>query len=111
MDHGKKIGHIAGGGSPGVAKLFKEYDGVDFASFGCSTSHGEDMAAVEHKMPNGLFPMTQGEAYGFAADGGIGAFMATKVAAAIAPLLDGAPFNPETGEHNLSCFTCHAIKP
>ena len=46
---------------PAMQELFQEYDADEFASFSCSTCHGEDGEDLEYELPNGLEPLSQAD--------------------------------------------------
>jgi hypothetical protein len=87
---------------PSMDKLFKEYDAEGFAEFKCQTCHGQDMEAVDYKLPNGLFslpaanPVEAAKEY----DAAVTSFMVDKITPKMAELL-------QLGPTEFGCFSCH----
>lgn len=85
---------------PEMKKLFQANDPKAYAEFTCKTCHGEDMQAVDYKMPNGLFALEKPDPMPAAMDydAETTKFMAEQVVPRMAELLGNDAFN---------CFNCH----
>jgi hypothetical protein len=94
---------------PKMRAIFQKHDPGGYAQFRCQTCHGEDMEAVNFKMPNGLYtlpavdPVKAAHEY----DEKTTAFMTAEVEPAAQELL-GIPrtagTDPLAGQ---SCSLCH----
>lgn len=88
---------------PAMKTLFQEYDAESYAEFKCQTCHGEDMEAVDFKMPNGLYalpaadPITAAKEY----DAEVTTFMMEKLTPKMAELLGMEPGK------EMTCMSCH----
>lgn len=93
---------------PKMKALFQEHDAKQFKDFKCQTCHGDDMEAVDFKMPNALYALPAENTLEAAKDydAKITDFMASKVMPSMAELLGAEPLNPQTGQ-GFSCFNCH----
>lgn len=88
---------------PEMKKVFQAADPEGYKDFKCQTCHGADMQAVDYKMPNGLFALTQPDPMPDALeyDAKTAQFMAEQVTPKMAELLGGEPGKTFT------CFNCH----
>jgi hypothetical protein len=93
---------------PKMKETFQAQDADGFKDFKCQTCHGEDMEAVEFKMPNSLYALPVADPMGSAMeyDEAVATFMAQTVVPAMAELLGEQPYNPET-QTGFGCFSCH----
>ncbi len=87
---------------PAMEKLFKEYDAEAYAEFKCQTCHGEDMEAVDYKLPNGLYSLPEANPVESAKeyDAEVTAFMVDKITPKMAELL-------QEGPNEFGCLSCH----
>ena len=94
---------------PALTPMFQEFDGDEYANFGCVTCHGADPEAVDFEMPNGLqeldlsdFPFSSHPDPDTAA---YGEFMEDDVLPAMADLLGrSTDFNDP---NFFGCYDCH----
>jgi cytochrome c553 len=93
---------------PKMKALFQEHDAKQFKDFKCQTCHGDDMEAVDFKMPNALYALPAANTLEAAKDydAKITDFMVATVMPSMAELLGAEPLNPQTGQ-GFSCFNCH----
>lgn len=95
---------------PKMKALFKEYDEAQFKGFGCDTCHGEDGKEKNYEMPtDSIYPLPEADPVKAAMeyDEAVTKFMVERVTPDMAALMDAEPYNPETGEGTVGCFTCH----
>ena len=95
---------------PKMKALFKEYDEAQFKGFKCQTCHGDDGKEKSYAMPtDSIYPLPEAEPVKAAMeyDEAMTKFMVDKVVPDMAALLHAEPYNPETGEGTVGCFTCH----
>ncbi len=99
MDREQRLEFMGTVVMPAMEKMFKEYDAEGFGEFGCKTCHGEDMEAVDYKLPNGLYALPASDPVAAAKDydAEVTAFMLDKVTPQMAELL---------GEE-VTCMSCH----
>ncbi|MEN9577041.1 MAG: hypothetical protein RJA70_50 [Pseudomonadota bacterium] len=88
---------------PEMQKLFVEYDAEGYKEFKCQTCHGQDMKAVDFKMPNGLFALPEEKLIETSTDydAEMTKFMMDKVGPKMGELLH-KPFGTE-----FTCLSCH----
>lgn len=95
---------------PAMAKLFRAYDPVEFADFGCHTCHGRDANERRHEMPNQLpklWPTGSPEQNRTVREHPrMVKFMFNRVRPAMRDLLGLEDFDPDTGQ-GFGCFNCH----
>ena len=95
---------------PTMAKLFRAYDPVEFANFGCHTCHGEDLNERHHEMPNALpllWPTgTPEQRQTVDNHPKMVKFMFNRVRPTMRDLLGLQDYDPEAGE-GFGCFSCH----
>lgn len=91
---------------PKMKALFKTFDATAYGKFRCQTCHGEDMEAVDYKMPNGIYalPADNPEQAARDYDEKTTQFMVASVLPALRELL--AKNDPELSKA-MSCNTCH----
>jgi len=94
---------------PALMPMFQEFDAEKYASFGCVTCHGEDRAAVNFEMPNGLVELDIGD-FPFSSHpdpetAAFGEFMESEVLPAMADLL-GRSTNFNDPDF-FGCYGCH----
>lgn len=95
---------------PEMRSIFQEYDGEEYAEFGCATCHGENARDVHFRMPNDLAPLNPANIGGiFQSEEPVAQLMTQRVWPRMAELLQQPPFDPETGE-GFSCMGCHATE-
>jgi hypothetical protein len=87
---------------PEMQALFRAQNPNDKTEFKCQTCHGEDMQAVDFKMPNGLFELSATDPIAGAKeyDALTTQFMQEIVSPKMAQLLGQEPAKT-------TCFTCH----
>jgi hypothetical protein len=88
---------------PEMKKVFQAADAEGYKDFKCQTCHGEDMQAVDYKMPNGLFALTKPDPIPASTeyDAATTKFMVDEVMPKMAKLMGGEPGTTFT------CFNCH----
>lgn len=88
---------------PAMDKLFKEYDPVGFKVFKCQTCHGQDMRAVDYRLPNGLYALPETDTLEASKDYDerMTQFMMEQVTPKMAELLGTEPGKA------FGCFSCH----
>lgn len=93
---------------PRMKEAFVAFDAEGFKDFKCQTCHGEDMEAVDFKMPNALYALSATDPMGSARDYDekVAAFMTETVVPAMTELLGEEPYRPETHQ-GFGCFECH----
>jgi hypothetical protein len=86
---------------PKMRAVFQAHDARAYAQFRCQTCHGEDMEAVDYRMPNGLYGLPSQDPVGAAQayDAATTAFMVSDVAKSAVELLG------EGGTD--ACHLCH----
>ena len=93
---------------PKMKAVFTEHDPEGFADFACQTCHGDDMEAMDFKMPNSLYALsatdTLAEARDYDAE--MTEVMVNVVVPEMAKLLGMELYDVDTGK-GLGCFTCH----
>lgn len=104
-----KIAYMSSTVVPVMGALFEAYDSERFASFSCTTCHGDDMVAAHYQLPNDLFRLDPSALpYSSSADpteAAWGTFMETQVLPTMAELLGTDAV--DAGGDGLSCFDCH----
>lgn len=93
---------------PKMKQVFQEQDPKAYANFKCQTCHGNDMEAVNFKMPNSLYALPTDKTIDAAMeyDAKTTKFMMERVLPTMSELLGIAPLDPKTGQ-GFSCFNCH----
>ena len=93
---------------PKMKAAFAKYDGEGYADFECQTCHGEEMEAVDFKMPSNIYALSPSDPVGEATDYDpeITQFMVDVVVPEMATLLHTQPYDPET-QQGFGCFGCH----
>jgi hypothetical protein len=88
---------------PEMKKVFQDADPEGYKEFKCQTCHGQDMQAVDYKMPNGLFALSKPDPLPAAMeyDAKTTKFMNEVVTPKMASL-----FGTEPGT-GFGCFNCH----
>lgn len=88
---------------PEMKKVFQEADPDGYKDFKCQTCHGEDMQAVDYKMPNGLFALEKPDPIPASTeyDAKTTTFMMETVVPKMAGLMGMEPGK------ELNCFSCH----
>ncbi len=95
---------------PRMKRLFQEFDGAKFKTFGCKTCHGKDPQGSKYKMPNPELPKLD-----FAAlkagkqEPKMAEFMAKTVKPEMAKLLQ-QPESSDTNPDGFGCLECHDAK-
>jgi hypothetical protein len=94
---------------PQTKGSFVKFSASDYATFECQTCHGDNMEAVDFKMPNPLLyalattnTLEESKSY----DAEVTAFMAEVLVPQMAGLLDSQPYDPEA-QLGFGCFGCH----
>jgi hypothetical protein len=93
---------------PKMKAEFTEHDAEGLADFACQTCHGDDMEAMDFKMPNSLYALsatdTLAEARDYDAE--MTEVMVNVVVPEMAKLLGMQPYDPAT-QTGFGCFGCH----
>jgi hypothetical protein len=110
MAYGARKDYMIRSIRPVMAKLFRGYDPLRFADFGCHTCHGPDANERHHEMPNQLPPLwptgSPEQQQTVALHPEIARFMFNRVRPTMRDLLGLDDFDPETGT-GFGCFNCH----
>ncbi len=92
---------------PDMARMFKAYDPVKYAEFGCKTCHGPGAAEGEFDMPNAGLTKLDFE-HPDKMDAKAAEFMKTQVKPAMARLLSEPEYTPENPK-GFGCLGCHTM--
>jgi hypothetical protein len=110
MSHDERKDYMMRRVRPTMSKLFRAYDPVRFADFGCHTCHGRDLNERNHRMPNALPKLwptgTPQQRRTVEEHPQIVKFMFSRVRPTMRDLLGLDDYDPETGE-GFGCFNCH----
>jgi hypothetical protein len=103
--HEQRQAFMASHIEPTMKHLFQSFNGKAYAGFGCETCHGNDMDALDFKMPNSLYALPEKDPIAEAktVDEDTAQFMVEKVVPTFAKLLHEKAGDPA----GVSCFTCH----
>ncbi len=93
---------------PKMKQVFQGKDAQAYAGFKCQTCHGDDMEAVNFKMPNDLYPLPAENTIEAAKeyDAEMTQFMMEQVVPTMVEVLGVQPYDPSTGQ-GFGCFSCH----
>src|SRR5690606_6269812 len=90
---------------PKMRAAFQEFDPAGFKDFGCKTCHGDDMEAVEFRMPNALMELQQPDPIPAARewDAETTRFMVDEIVPQMQSLL-------QMEKDEFTCFSCHGAE-
>lgn len=91
---------------PAMQKLFTEFDGEEFANFGCKTCHGKGVQYHNFEMPNPDLPALSELEEESEEHPEMAEFMKSKVVPEMAKLLGEEVWSPET-KSGFGCGDCH----
>jgi hypothetical protein len=93
---------------PHMRRLFQQWKPKAYGDFGCVTCHGKDMDAVDFKMPNSLYALSEKDTIAEAKDydEDTTKFMLERVVPLFAKLLSEKGGVPGS-DAGVTCFTCH----
>lgn len=91
---------------PKMRTVFRAFDAKAYAAFRCQTCHGEDMEAVDYRMPNGLYalPLDGAERAALDYDEKTATFMIGTVVPTMRELL---ATGETSGAPSVACKSCH----
>ena len=111
MSHDDKLAYMGAEVLPFSRALFQEYDGDEFASFGCADCHGSSAAERNYAMPNpdlmALHPSGSAEQQAMVQEHPrMVRFMFNHVVPTMKTMIGAPDYDAETGE-GFSCYYCH----
>ena len=110
MAYGARKDYMMRSVRPTMARLFRAYDPLRFADFGCHTCHGPDANERHHRMPSRLPPLWPSGTPERRATADehprMAKFMFSRVRPTMRDLLGLDDLDPQS-ETGFGCFNCH----